>query len=388
MASTQVVLTDVDRGLWQDSLRLDANAGIKLAGAANWSIQKATLRGGLSDGVEVVTLDNGALSMSVFPTRGMGLWRGLFRGIPIEWKSPVVRPVHPKFVNQLERGSLGWLNGFNELMCRCGLSFNGPPGDDNGSQLTLHGRVANLPAHYVAVEVCDDGQGTISVTGTVDETTMFGPALRLSSTVSTQAGSNSITISDRMTNLGAQPTELELLYHTNIGRPFMEEGSRFVAAIAEVAPRDAHSALGATKLDRYSGPITGVREEAFFFELQGDAKNRTTVLLKNAASDLGLSLSYSLQELPYFTLWKNPQADADGYVTGLEPGTDFPNFRSFERSKGRVISLAPGASHAASFTLSIHDSAPSVKTVEDLIGSLQTREPIHHLQPIAKYSQV
>lgn len=388
MASTQVVLTDVDRGLWQDSLRLDANAGIKLAGAANWSIQKTTLRGGLSDGVEVVTLDNGALSMSVFPTRGMGLWRGQFRGIPIEWKSPVVRPVHPQFVNQLERGGLGWLNGFNELMCRCGLSFNGPPGDDNGSQLTLHGRVANLPAHYVAVEVCDDGQGTICVTGTVDETTMFGPALRLSSTVSTQAGSNSITISDRITNLGAQPTELELLYHTNIGRPFMEEGSRFVAAIAEVAPRDAHSALGATKLDRYSGPITGVREEAFFFELQGDAKNQTTVLLKNATSDLGLSLSYSLQELPCFTLWKNPQADADGYVTGLEPGTDFPNFRSFERSKGRVISLAPGASHAASFTLSIHDSAQSVKTVEDLIGSLQTREPIHHLQPIVKYSQV
>ncbi len=388
MAATQVVLTNVDRGIWQESLRLDASSGIKLAGSPDWSLQKTTLRGGLSDSVEVVTVDNGALSMSVFPTRGMGLWRGQYRGIPIEWKSPVARPVHPKFVNQLERGGLGWLNGFNELMCRCGLSFNGPPGNDNGAELTLHGRIANLPAHYVAIEANDAGVGTLGVTGTVDETTMFGPALRLSSTVSTEAGSNSITISDRVTNLGAQPTELELLYHTNIGRPFLAADSRLVAAIAEVAPRDPHSATGATKIARYPGPITGVREEAFFFELLGDKSQQTSVMLVNAAGDLGISLTYSLRELPCFTLWKNPQADADGYVTGLEPGTNFPNFRGFERAQGRVISLAPGATYSAAFTMTIHDSAAAVKDAEARIKSLQTREPIQHPQPIAKYSQV
>ena len=31
----------------------------------------------------------------------------------------------------------------------------------------------------------------------------------------------------------------------------------------------------------------------------------------------------------------------DGYVTGLEPGTDYPNPRSFEREKGRVVKLGP-----------------------------------------------
>ena len=130
MATTRQVLTDVDGGIWFDDWQIDAASGIKLGGANDWSIRKRTLRGGLSDGLDVVELDNGELSMSVIPTRGMGLWRGEFHGIPIEWKSPVVRPVHPMFVNLKDRNGLGWLNGFNELMCRCGLSFNGPPGTD------------------------------------------------------------------------------------------------------------------------------------------------------------------------------------------------------------------------------------------------------------------
>lgn len=312
MAKTRQVLTDVDQGLWLDDWQIDAASGPKLAGASNWSIRKRTLRGGLSDGLDVVELDNGELSMSVIPTRGMGLWRGEFRGIPIEWKSPVVRPVHPMFVNLKDRNGLGWLNGFNELMCRCGLAFNGPPGADGGTDVTLHGKIANLAAHYVAAEVDDSGAGTLSLEGCVDETTMFGPAMRLTTKLSTSAGSNAITIRDRVTNLGAQPTDLELLYHANIGRPFLGEGSRLIAAIAEVAPRDADSANGFEDFDRYPGPITGCREEAFFFELLGDAGNRTTVMLVNQAGDRGFSMTFSTRELPCFTVWKNPQAEADG----------------------------------------------------------------------------
>ena len=46
-----------------------------------------------------------------------------------------------------------------------------------------------------------------------------------------------------------------------------------------------------------------------------------------------------LEELPCFTLWKNTAAEADGYVTGLEPGTNFPNLRSFERFVGENWNL-------------------------------------------------
>lgn len=389
------VLTDVDEGIFREEWVLDCQSGPQLEGSDDWSISKYTLRGGLSDGVDVVTLDNGALSMSVLPTRGMGLWRGDYGDIPIEWLSPVARPVNPQFVNLQERSGLGWLNGFNELLCRCGLAWNGPPGVDrvlnnNGdpidTELTLHGKIANLPAHFVEVEVTDRGPGTLSVTGVVDESMMFGPNMQLTSTVSTVVGSNAITIHDRVTNLAAQPAELELLYHTNIGGPFLEEGSKLVAAFKECAPRDPHSASSSDDFDTYPGPQAGFTEEAFFFELAGDNNGLATVLLRNAAGDRGLSLSFAKKQLPCFTLWKNTQADEDGCVTGLEPGTNYPNLKTFEREHGRVISLAPGASYETTLELRVHDSSDSVAEVEEQIRSSHPAAAQLHAAPAERFS--
>lgn len=397
MASQQIILTDTDSGETLKAGKVDASSGLVLSGSADWSVSKRTLTGGPSEGVDVVDLNNGELSVSILPTRGMGLWRATYHGIPIGWNSPVARPVHPSLVNLEARGGLGWLGGFNELMCRCGLSFNGPPGvdrvvDENGNatetEVTLHGKIANIPAHHVSVEISDDGPGTLSVTGVVEEAMLFAPVLRLTSTVSTQAGSNGITVKDVVTNIGGQPTELEMLYHTNIGRPFLGEGSKFVAPIAEVAPRDDHSAKGIGTFDEYGGPVAGLPEEAFFFELLSDWKEQTQVLLRNAEGDRGVSMNFSTKQLPCFTLWKNTQAEADGYVTGLEPGTNVPNLKTFEREQGRVITLQPGESYEMSFELHVHDTPEEIVQTESQIRALQTSQPLQHDAPVEKFSPV
>lgn len=395
MPAVTTVLTDTDSGVQHEEWKIDSASGPRLAGSSDWSISKTTLHGGLSEGVEVVTLNNGELSMSILPTRGMGLWKGSFHDIPIGWDSPVKRPVHPQFVNLQDRSGLGWLNGFNELLVRCGLSSNGAPGTDRvlsnegapmETELTLHGKIANLPAHHVEVVVDDQQKGTLSVTGSVDEAMMFGPAMRLTSTVATTVGSNSLAVSDTVTNFGAEPTELQLLYHTNLGHPFLGKGSKLVAAMSEVAPRDAHAAQSADTFDLYGKPVAGFREECFFFELLASQDDQTTVLLKNAASDRGFSLTFSTQQLPCFTVWKNTQAEAAGYVTGLEPATNFPNLRTFEREQGRVISLQPGESREFSLELAIHDSVDAVATAEEQIRSLQTSEAVRHTLPVDRFA--
>ena len=395
MPVKRIILTDTDSGEILNAGRVDASSGVSLAGSADWSISKRTLTGGPSDGVDVVDLNNGELSMSILPTRGMGLWKGSYHGIPIGWNSPVARPVHPRLVNLEARGGLGWLGGFNELMCRCGLSFNGPPGidkvtDENGnvteSEITLHGKIANIPANHVAVEISNEGPGTLSVTGVVEETMMFAPALRLTSTVLSEAGSNGITIKDVVTNIGGQPAELQMLYHTNIGRPFLGEGSKLVAPIAEIAPRDPHSAKGLDSFDKYGGPVAGLPEEAFFCELISDWKEQTQVLLRNEEGDRGLSMSFSTKQLPCFTLWKNTQAEADGYVIGLEPGTNLPNLKTFERERGRVISLAPGDSYETGFQLRVHDTPEGIAQSEKQIRALQTSPRRRHETPIDRFS--
>ena len=84
-----------------------------------------------------------------------------------------------------------------------------------------------------------------------------------------------------------------------------------------------------------------------------------------------MSLRFNKRQLPCFTLWKNPQAAADGYVTGLEPASNFPNTRSFEKEKGRVAVLAPGESRVFEITLEGHPDAAGVAAAEQAVANLE-----------------
>lgn len=391
MSKSIHTLTNVAEQIYKDQFSIDDQGEYQLAGSKNWSITKYRLQGGLSEGVDVVELNNGLLKMSVLPTRGMGLWQGKLGHVDLGWDSPVKSPVNPAYVNLTERSGLGWLSGFNELMCRCGLSSHGGPGLDvvtsnTGARietpLTLHGKIANLPAHTVTVEVDPSGPGTIAVTGTIDETMLFGPCLQLESRVEMQAGSNQLTIIDRVRNIGGHATEYELLYHTNFGRNLLEANSRFEAPIAQVSPRDARAAEDMDSWQTYAEAIPGYVEQCYFIDLIGDDDNQTVVLLKNAAGNRGASLRFDTTQLPHFTIWKNTQAKSDGYVTGLEPGTSYPNMKTFERENGRIRMLEPGAEDETRLVLAVHEGEEAVGTVEEEIRQLQTENrPIVHDTP-------
>lgn len=227
----------------------------------------------------------------------------------------------------------------------------------------------------------------ISVTGVVDETTMFGSCLRLKSTLQTEAGSNRIRISDEITNLRGVPSELELLYHINMGRPFLEPGAKLVAPIREVAPRDAHAAEGIDSFDSYAAPLANYSEQCYYFDLAADSKGWTQALLKSAHGDKGVSICFDKGQLPCFTQWKNTQSEEDGYVTGLEPGTNFPNPKEFERKHGRVISLSPGARHSANLEIIVHSTPQMVQNAEREIAALQRgHKPQVFRQTQAKWS--
>ncbi|MAG93969.1 MAG: DUF4432 domain-containing protein [Planctomycetaceae bacterium] len=393
MPSQTHILTDVENRVWVANFHADAAGTPQLPG--DWSITKQTLRGGRSDGVDLIELNNGAFSISILPTRGMGLWKGDCRDVPVGWDSPVKQPVNPTFVDQNDRSGLGWLTGFNELLCRCGLASNGAPGtdtvlDNNGNaietELTLHGKIANTPAHHVEIEIDEEDGGRLAVTGTIDETSLFGPCLRLTSRVETTVGSNRLLITDTITNLAGQPGELQLLYHTNIGRPFLERGARFAAPIETLAPRDPHASTGIDAFDEYDAPQAGYVEQAFLMELLAGDDGRTTTMLCNSARDRAVSLRFPVSELPCFTLWKNTQSEADGFVTGLEPATNFPNLKTYERQQERVLNLEPGQHYTTHLELSVHTTADEVQQVQSEIDAIQDQAAQRvHRHPIARF---
>jgi hypothetical protein len=369
---------------------------LPLAASPNWSIRKRTLHGGLRDRVDVIDVDNGTLAFTVLPTRGMGLWQGRYHGLHLGWKAPVHGPVHPAFVNTADRGGIGWLAGFDEWLCRCGLASNGPPGEDAYTDrhgrarrdlLALHGRIANQPAYYVEVSGGLDPPYELSVTGQVEEGGLFAPHLVLTTTYTTAPGSNRVVIHDRVENRGAEPAEMQLLYHCNVGPPFLEAGSRVIAPLHEVSPLTPRAAEGIDTLEFYAGPAPGFAEQVYCYDLLGDAAGRTLTLLSNRAGDKGLALRFNRTELPCFTVWKNTGALEDGYVTGLEPATNFPNFKSFERQKGHVPLLPPGGQWEATWSIEIHDTAAAVAGVLAEVVRLQAQaKAIVHRSPHPKFS--
>ena len=88
----------------------------KLGTHGEFSVHKC----GRSAGVEMVTVDNGSLAIHLLPTRGMSLWKAFHEGMDIGWTSPTRGPVHPNYVPLAEPSGLGWLEGFDELLVRCG----------------------------------------------------------------------------------------------------------------------------------------------------------------------------------------------------------------------------------------------------------------------------
>ncbi len=370
-------LLDVEKEVFVEKWSISSDdLGMREGG---WMIEKRRLYGGLSDHVDIVEVNNGSLSFILVPTRGMGVWKGSFKGYYLGWNSPVKTPVHPSLINLESRGGLGWLDGFNEWIVRCGLSSLGAPGmdvitDNMGRgreiKLTLHGKIANIPAERLEVTVGLNEPYEIRVEGVVYERSMFGSNLKLYSSAITYPNSNILRIIDSVENLKSIDDEMQLLYHCNFGPPFLGDGSTLLAPVELVAPRDSIAADGIEEFNMFGPPKPGFIEQVYFLKLRGDSDGRTSVMLLNSDETLAVSLSFSLNELPYFTLWKNTGSLEDGYVVGLEPGTSLPNNKAFERERGRIILLRPSEKYQSSIDVSIHVGREEVDRMKRRIEGL------------------
>ncbi len=272
-----------------------------------WSVRKTTLHGGKQEGVELITIDNGKLLITLVPTRGMSVLEARSGDLRLGWDSPVKEVVHPQFISLESRGGLGWLEGFNEGLVRCGLEFAGHPGldefvDNTGARaemvLTLHGKVGNIPASEVEVLVDRSPPHRIRVRGVVHERLFFGPKLELAAEVSTVAGSDTFRVDDAVTNRGGSSQEFQLIYHANYGPPLLEKGATVVAPVEEVAPMNDHAAKSIGQYGTYDGPTAGFVEQVYLVNPLADARGRTSVLLRNAKRDRGASISWSSRDSP------------------------------------------------------------------------------------------
>jgi len=329
-----------------------------------WSITQTRLHGGKQEGVDLITIQAGALAIRVIPTRGMGILDVTLGDLRLGWDSPVKEVVNPAFVDLNARSGTGWLDGFNEYLVRCGLEFLGPPCEDThhaavgeppAANITLHGKIANTPASKVEITIERQAPYRIILGGIVHERAMYGPKLELDTRLTIVPGEMSFILDDTITNRGGQAQEMGVLYHFNHSRPLLEEGSQLVTPQGTAAtPRDAgYPPEDCERWDHYSGPRPASTEQVFFLDLPPDDKGETGVMLHNRAKDKAVSIRWQKDQLPHFAQWKALHDERDGYVTGLEPCTTLPNPRSTERDAGRLVKLAPEASYEVALRIGV-----------------------------------
>jgi hypothetical protein len=315
-----------------------------------FSVTLRNLHGGRQEGVSVIDIDNGSMKLTVVPTRGMNVLKASVGDVRMGWDSPVKEVVNPAFVELNGRDGLGWLEGFNELVTRCGYEWVGHPGVDNGEMLTLHGRAANIPANRVTLHIDETPPYAIHLRGELKEQAFKKVDFSVATELVTVPGSSRFELNDTLTNNGDYPKEYQALYHSNFSTPFLEEGARFVAPVKQVSPFNDKAKADLSSWDTYRGPTRDYDETVYNVVPYADDKGQTLTVLHNKAGSLGVAVGFDTQTLPVFSLWKNTDTQGQGYVTGLEPGTSF----SYNRRYQRPLNLVPkiGAKETRRFSIS------------------------------------
>jgi hypothetical protein len=323
----------------RDFLRKHTGSMSQMAG-----IRRYVMAGGRGQGVEACEVNTGSgLAFTVLPGRGMDIAWASYKGIPFSYmaKAPVSAPAY------YEREGMGWLrNFFAGLVTTCGLSNVGGPVEYGHPILGtirqgLHGGITNTAADNVGVlEEWAGGKYTLSVTGRLREAGLHAMNLTLTRKVTAVMGEDRLILEDTVENEACAPEAVMLLYHINIGYPFLDEGARFAANSLEVLPNDGFSAEMIEEHNVMGPPVNGIFENVYFHDLEEAEAGTVRAALINEKLEAGVYIRYRKKELPYLTQWK--MMGEGEYVLGMEPGNCTPRGRLFHENDGTLEFLAPG----------------------------------------------
>ncbi|HOE62484.1 MAG TPA: aldose 1-epimerase family protein [Candidatus Sumerlaeota bacterium] len=328
---------------------------------------------GASRGLRAAEIRTGSgLSFTILLDRGMDIGSVEFAGCPLNWESSVGFK-HPAFFHH---NGLDWLNTFGGgLVTTCGLSNVGVPNTDEGRDYGLHGCITACPAENVRVEHnWNGGDMDISVSGTMRETSVFGPNLCLERVIWTRLGEKKIFIEDKVTNESDENSPLMFLYHVNIGWPILDDETSIIIPTRKVTPRDAEAEKDKDNYDVFHSPQMGYKEKVFFHDMAADPAGYVPVAVVNPhirSLCMGLYIKYLIKELPRFTQWK--MLGEKTYVLGIEPGNCGVLGRADERKKGTLKILRPGESQTFHLEIGVISTPEELNQVSDQVNLLLKR---------------
>lgn len=372
----QFVFTDSQRGIHTTQVQLTA-ADMGLPEGTPIACQLDTLHGGKQEGSSVITLTVGDTVLRVVPTRAMAILDAKRDGQRFGWDSPVKEVVHPNFINQEASGGLGWLDGFNEMLVRCGYQWSGHPGEDRGEFLTLHGRIQNTPADQVILTVERAAPFRVTLSGRVDEKRFKFTNFEVLTELSLTPDAPYIEVTDTLKNRSNYDNTYQAIYHNNFGTPILEAGATLHVAARSVSPFNDYAATGLDTWQQMPAPTKDFNEMVFNIYPLADQAGWSHSLLKNAQGNAGIEVCWQTDTLPVLTIWKNTDTLEQGYVVGIEPGTSFAYNRKHQWALDLVPTIKGHEQVQFKVRFGLLTSSSEVEQSQAKIAQLQQDTPVN-----------
>ncbi|MDO4344755.1 MAG: aldose 1-epimerase family protein [Eubacteriales bacterium] len=312
---------------------------------------------GRAENMKVLQVKNGPLSYQVMADKCLDVAEVSYKGVNINFLSKPGLQGRNHYDTNGEEALRSIMGGF---FFTAGMENICAPCTVEGKDYPMHGRVRTTPAEHVCRDAFWDGENyVLKVSGEMREAELFGENMVLRREISSVYGENSITVRDEITNEAYRPEPLMLLYHINMGYPFLSEDTRLYIPTKEVTPRDEASKGHEDGYDRMDAPKPNEPEYVFIHDLMTDEDGNTQILVINEVLQIGMKLCYNTKYLPYFMEWKSTAAG--DYVIGLEPSNSSVYGRPFHEKNGGPHMLAPFEKEENRLTFAFFDGRDEIE---------------------------
>lgn len=303
-----------------------------ISNEAVWlDVRRMTVAEGRGKGVDLFRVTNAAgLDFDVLIDRCMGIGQLRSDGQLISYTSET-GTVHPAYY---EKDGFGWLRSFGGgFLATCGLRQVGEPCEGHG----LHGRIDNIPAEQVSWRRYREGDTLwAELCGVMHEVSHQGEYLQLKRTLRLNHREKKIWVEDTVVNLGNTPQPFMLLYHINMGAPFLRPGTRVILPPCSVQPLDEaaekHAPCSTTVPD-----VSEQRLDLLWLHHTQDPSGLKTAVVDNGNTQV--SITWSADTLPILGQWELLQPR--GYVLALEPTNTHLLGQAWEENNKTLRYLAP-----------------------------------------------
>ncbi|MDB6178249.1 DUF4432 family protein [Paracoccus sp. Z330] len=207
------------------------------------AVRRITLEDGAERGVSALSFDTGGgLAFWVLADRSLDIGPLGFRGTPLAWHHPAGFIAPGLHDAQADRGT-GIQRSLSGFLVTCGL--------DNARQpragLPLHGSLPLTPARVLACgEDWERPDPVLYVEGEICSAHLQGACLSMRRRIEAPIGGASMTLTDRVQNVGPDPAEIRILYHTNFGYPMVTPRTRIELGGRDIEVHDRSATCHAT----------------------------------------------------------------------------------------------------------------------------------------------